>query len=276
MSLDTVLMALGVADIFPALLLAFWFIGGGAIYFALVRQTKARPPPNPADEPRRFGLPEAVVAAVLIFFLLFGLFWTISHPAPKLRDDVLVQNLFFILAIVLVIAAFLRLRGFKLSTAAGFSKISFLRALSVGIILLLAAYPLIAIADWITQRFLGSGSSRQSIVELFSGSSTIQQRVTIIFFAVAVAPTTEEFLFRFFLYGVLRRYLGRFLGLVSNALLFAAVHTHLPSFAPLFVLGSCFTLAYEWSGSILVSMTMHALFNSVSLIALAFPDFFSQ
>ena len=175
-----------------------------------------------------------------------------------------------------MIAAFLRLRGFNLSAVAGFSKISFLRALSIGIVLLIAAYPLIAMADAITQRFLGAGSSRQSIVELFSGSSTIEQRMMIIFFAVAIAPPAEEFLFRFFLYGVLRRYVGRFLGLVSNALLFAAVHTHLPSFAPLFVLGSCFTLAYEWSGSILVSMTMHALFNSVSLIALAFPDIFSQ
>ena len=98
----------------------------------------------------------------------------------------------------------------------------------------------------------------------------------IIIFAVAVAPAAEEFLFRFFLYGVLKRYFGRFFGLTANALLFAAVHTHLPSFAPLFVLGSCFTIAYEWSGSILVSMTMHALFNSVSLTLLAFPDLFSQ
>ena len=276
MLLDTLPLALRVTDVFPALLLTLWFIGGIAIYFALVWQTKARPAPIPADEPRRFGLPEGVVAALLTLFLLFGLFVTISHPAPKLRDDVLVQNLFFILAIVLVIAAFLRLRGFNLSAEAGFSKISFLRALSIGIVLLIAAYPLIAMADAITQRALGAGSSRQSIVELFSGSSTIEQRVIIIFFAVAVAPPAEEFLFRFFLYGVLRRYFGRFMGLVSNALLFAAVHTHLPSFAPLFVLGSCFTLAYEWSGSILVSMTMHALFNSVSLIALAFPDLFSQ
>ena len=276
MLLDTLLMALGGSEIFPALLLTLWFIGGIAIYLALVRQTKARPPGGTAEEPRRFGLPEAVVAAVLTFFLLFGLFVTVSHPPPKLRDNVVVQNLFFILAIVLVIAAFLRLRGFNLSAVAGFSKISFLRALSIGIVLLIAAYPLIAMADAITQRLLGAGSSRQSIVELFSGSSTIEQRVMIIFFAVAVAPPAEEFLFRFFLYGVLRRYFGRFLGLVSNALLFAAVHSHLPSFAPLFVLGSCFTLAYEWSGSILVSMTMHALFNSVSLIALAFPDLFSQ
>src|SRR6266566_461584 len=80
-------------------------------------------------------------------------------------------------------------------------------------------------------------------------------------FTVAIAPVVEEFLFRFFLYGVLKRYFGRFLGMIVNALLFAAAHTHLPSFVPLFILGSCFTIAYEWSGSILVSMTMHALFN---------------
>ena len=50
------------------------------------------------------------------------------------------------------------------------------------------------------------------------------------------------------------------------------MHVHLPSLLPLFVLGGCFTLAYEWSGSILVSMTMHALFNFLSLSALAFPE----
>ena len=141
---------------------------------------------------------------------------------------------------------------------------------------MLAAYPLISLADAIAQRLLGSGSSKQSIVELFNASQTINQRIMIIVFAVAIAPVAEEFLFRFFLYGVLRRYFGRFLGLTANALLFAAVHTHLPSFVPLFVLGSCFTIAYEWSGSILVSMTMHALFNSVSLALLAFPELFPQ
>jgi membrane protease YdiL (CAAX protease family) len=36
------------------------------------------------------------------------------------------------------------------------------------------------------------------------------------------------------------------------------------------VLGSCLAIAYEWSGSILVPMTMHALFNSVTLVGLAF------
>jgi membrane protease YdiL (CAAX protease family) len=86
----------------------------------------------------------------------------------------------------------------------------------------------------------------------------------------------EEFIFRFFIYGVLRRYFGIAIGLLFNSLLFAAAHTHLPSALPLFVLGGCFTLAYEWSGSILVSMGMHTLFNSVQLIFLAFPELVQQ
>ena len=75
---------------------------------------------------------------------------------------------------------------------------------------------------------------------------------------------------------MVKRYFGRGAGLLASAILFAAVHAHLPTFAPLFVLGACFTIAYEWSGSILVSMTMHALFNALTLTALAFPELIQQ
>ena len=98
----------------------------------------------------------------------------------------------------------------------------------------------------------------------------------IIIFAVAIAPIVEEFVFRFFIYGVLKRYIGCLLGVILSSLLFGAAHAHLPSLVPLFVLGSCFAIAYEWSGSILVSMTMHSLFNSLTLVALAFPEIISQ
>ena len=138
---------------------------------------------------------------------------------------------------------------------------------------MLAAYPLIFLADLLMQRLSGGNKSdRQEIVELFNGSTSLEQRVAIIVLAVAIAPIVEEFVFRFFFYGVLKRYFGRGIGLVVNALMFAAVHTHLPSFLPLFILGSCFTLAYEWSGSILVTMTMHSLFNAAQLIGLAFSS----
>jgi len=277
MRFDSLLAATGAApNLILNILLPLYLLAGICVYVSLIRQISARTSSS-VDEPKRtFGLPEAILAGALIFLLLLNVSASVSNRSVQLNPRNLLENLVFTLAVVLFIVAFLRFRGFDLSSLGGFFKISFLRVLSTGTILLFFAYSLIFVSELITQRLFGSGSSKQNIVELFSGSRTIEQRIMIIVFAVAIAPVVEEFLFRFFLYGVLKRYFGRFLGMTVNALLFAAAHTHLPSFVPLFILGSCFTIAYEWSGSILVSMTMHALFNSLSLTALAFPELFSQ
>ncbi|MBV9008218.1 MAG: CPBP family intramembrane metalloprotease [Verrucomicrobia bacterium] len=248
------------------------------IYFALLRQVASRPSPSavPATH-RTFGLPEAVIALFLAVLFLFTSLGAANAPQVNLRTRDLIDTAVLEFGLVAFIAVFLRLRRFDLAQITGIARLTFRRAFLIGFVLLIVAYPLIAVADWITARVLGaSASSRQGIVELFSGSPSLEQRVLIILLAVAVAPLAEEFIFRFFLYGVLRRYAGRLVALVISALLFAAVHAHLPSFAPLFVLGACFTLAYEWSGSLLVSMTMHSIFNSLTLLALAFPNTFEQ
>jgi uncharacterized protein len=274
---DGSLAAFGAAPSFVLnAFLALYFLVSVYVYISLSRQIGARKLEPSGSPARAFGLPEAILAAALVVFLLLNISASVSRPSVEISTRNLLANLLFTMFVVLFIAAFLQLRGFDLSSLAGFFKIGFVRVLGTGTILLLAAYPLISLANTLTQRFFGSGSSKQNIVELFSGSQTIEQRIMIIVFAVTIAPVVEEFLFRFFLYGVIKRYLGRFLGITVNALFFAAAHAHFPSFVPLFVLGSCFTIAYEWSGSILVAMTMHSLFNSVTLIALAFPELVSQ
>jgi membrane protease YdiL (CAAX protease family) len=255
---------------------ALYFLASVYVYISLIRQIGARTSVSAGEPTKTFGLPEAILAGALILFLLLSISASASRPSVEISARNLLANLLFTMFVVLFIMTFLQLRGFDLSSLAGFFKIGFVRTLSTGTILLLAAYPLILLANTITQHLFGGDSSKQNIVEAFSGSRTIEQRIMIIVFAVAIAPMVEEFLFRFFLYGVIKRYLGSFLGIITNAALFAAAHAHYPSFVPLFVLGSCFTIAYEWSGSILVAMTMHSLFNSVTLIVLAFPELFSQ
>ena len=260
-----------------AVMNALFVLAGIYIYISLIRQIAVREPGVPAEGEKTFGLPDVVLAVMLGSLFAMNVFFASGQTGKiELRTQDLIANGLISVGLMLFVGAFLRIRGMSVSSLAGFSKVGFGRTLVTGGILLFASYPLIFVADLVTRRFLGGDSSKQGIVEMFNESQTLQQRVFIIILAVAIAPMVEEFVFRFFLYGVVRRYLGRAVGLAANSLLFAAVHAHVPSAVPLFVLGACFTVAYEWSGSILVPMAMHALFNSLTLTFLAFPELIQQ
>lgn len=279
MVFGNIFAAFGAAPSVALALLSFLYaIASICVYVSLIYQISARiRSASLADAPARiFGLPEAVLAGVLIFFFLLTISSAVPDPTLQFHPRNLLANLLLSGFVVLVIVTLLQFRGFDVGALAGFFRVSFFRTLGTGAILLFFAYPLVGFSEAINQRFFGGGSSKQSIVEFFGTSRTIEQRVMIIVFAVAIAPIIEEFIFRFFIYGVLKRYVGCLLGIMLSSLLFAAAHAHLPSFVPLFILGSCFAIAYEWSGSILVSMTMHSLFNSLTLTALAFPEIISQ
>jgi membrane protease YdiL (CAAX protease family) len=265
------------SSVLGLLLSLLYLLASFFVYTSLIYQISARTRNASGSDmaTQSFGLPEAILAGVLIFFLFLTIGASVSQPSIQFSPRNLLANFLLTGFVVLVIVTFLRFRGIDVGAVGGFFRLSFIRTVSTGAILLFFAYPLILLSDAITQRLFGGGSSKQNIVEFFSGSRTIEQRIMIIVFAIAIAPIVEEFLFRFFIYGVLKRYFGRLLGVIFSAALFAAAHAHLPSLAPLLVLGSCFAIAYEWSGSILVAMTMHSLFNSLTLTALAFPEIFS-
>jgi CAAX protease family protein len=270
MSVDGLIPALSVV------FYAFFLVVGVYVYAALVRQVAARVPSAEPPPLRTFGTPEVVIALLLASFFLFTVANAPAHQTSRMRTEDLIFSAGQTIGLLLALAGYLWLRRFDLNSLGGFGRIGFFRAVVTGGILMLAAYPLILLGDIITQRLLRGAPKKQPIVEMFSESSTLQQRIIIIVLAVSLAPVAEEFIFRFFMYGVAKRYVGRVFGVVASALLFAAVHGHLPSFAPLFVLGACFAIAYEWSGSILVPMTMHALFNATTLTALAFPELIQQ
>jgi CAAX protease family protein len=159
-------------------------------------------------------------------------------------------------------------RGFKLGNVFGLDRMPVRRSLLLGIALLVSALPMVFVVDYIASIVLkvNTTTDTQEVIRIFQNSSTVAQRVPIILLAVVVAPVTEELAFRGYLYGVIKRYLGAIPALVLSGILFALIHLNLPRFFPLLVLASVFALAYELSGTLLVPMTMHALFNAFSLI----------
>lgn len=134
--------------------------------------------------------------------------------------------------------------------------------------LYLAAMPLAAAAAWGSRsvlRWAGREPLVQPVLEAALDPGAGTARTYLLFLAVVVAPVAEEILFRGIALPVLARRLGPWAALGATSLVFAAVHLDLTAAPPLFVLGLAFGLAYLYTGSLAVPITMHAAVNGVSL-----------
>jgi hypothetical protein len=85
--------------LFPLYLLASVYI-----YVSLVRQISVRRSTSPNGSTRTFGLPEAVLAAALIFLLLLNISASLSNRSVQLIARNLLQILLFTVALVLFVA----------------------------------------------------------------------------------------------------------------------------------------------------------------------------
>jgi CAAX protease family protein len=220
-----------------------------------------------------FSWVDLVLACLFVFLSVSQILAatsSISQTAPENIDTqtLLVSSLIWWALILVPILLSLRFRGFKLGSVFGIDKLPVGRSLLLGISLLISALPLVFGVGYLTSVLLkvNPTTDAQEVMLIFENSTAAAQRIPIILLAVVIAPVAEELAFRGYLYGVIKRYFGAVAALLLSGILFALIHLNLPSFFPLLVLGWVFALAYELSGSLLVPMTMHALFNALSLI----------
>ncbi|MDB6153000.1 MAG: amino terminal protease self-immunity, partial [Chthoniobacteraceae bacterium] len=224
-----------------------------------------------------FDIPDLLVTIVLVGYFALLIPQGFSQPPPaetaslKPADILLNASVFLILAIG--IAAFLYTRGVSLKHLLGFDRLPIGRALLVAFGLVLAAFPVVLAASFLIQNLLHEPAHEQDLVTLFrdvSRKNNYSLIGTILFTGVIVAPLSEEFLFRGYFYGAIKRYCGAPVSAIFTSALFALVHLNLSSLPSLFVLALCLTIAYEATGSLAVPMSMHALFNLSQLVTLYF------
>ncbi|MCC7350690.1 MAG: CPBP family intramembrane metalloprotease [Phycisphaerales bacterium] len=116
------------------------------------------------------------------------------------------------------------------------------------------------------------------MLEVFGSSHALWMQALIVVTAVVLAPIFEEILFRGLIQTLIsqgksdlqspinRPHAGRaWLAIFLSALLFASVHEPW-TMPPIFVLALCLGYAYERTGNLWTSITMHALFNLVSVV----------
>mgnify|MGYP006281032369 CR=1 FL=1 len=230
---------------------------------------------------RRLGAPDGrlfdasrlrdsdLVAGLLVAgWFLFNVLPVLFDPAAAARGiglEAIIISMAFFGAIVVLLAGFLIIRGIDVAELFGLRRLALGGVLRSALVWLLAAYPLLGLAALAGQLVPGDFPPAQGIVEFFLTTDSFGAKLVVIVMAVAVAPVAEEFIFRGYLYGALKRRLGMSGAMLVTAVLFALIHAHVPSLGVFFLLSLFLVVAFERSGSLLVPMAMHSLFNAVSV-----------
>jgi membrane protease YdiL (CAAX protease family) len=227
---------------------------------------------------RALGLPDLLVSFVLCGF--FGMLVVSSglhgeapagRPVQVLNTDQIPSSIFFFLGCVGLLLGFLRLRRIPIAEFFGLRRWPLWRAALVGALLVAAVFPLLIGLSSLMQGLLQEAAKEQDVVTLYRQVVEAGNRRTLgllVFVAIIFQPIVEEIIFRGYFYAVFKGWAGALASAIFTATLFATIHLSLAAWPPLLVLALALTLAYEWSGSLLVPIAMHMAFNGTQLAIL--------
>jgi membrane protease YdiL (CAAX protease family) len=168
-----------------------------------------------------------------------------------------------------VAVAHLYLRSQRKDTGASAPRNGVPSLLFAGVLTFLAVLPvvdLISIAWNKLLEWLGLPLEPQDLIGVFAHAKLSVSYVVLFLLATVVAPVVEELIFRAGLFRYLRTRIPRWAALLLPALFFAMWHFNWASFCPLTALAIVFSLAYERTGRIGVTMIAHSLFNLTTIL----------
>lgn len=235
-----------------------------------------------AQEPFLWNLWD-VVKIVIIFFTAY-IFFNFLHeliiavfniPEDNINTGfLLIIDMLF--AEVVAVFFLLKIVCFKYDTAIGkfgLNTVNFGYNLYLGIksyVMFLPFYFLLNFITLLISKAFSIELKPQEVLYMLSDKSefTAGQLQMVIFFVSVLGPVFEEIFFRGFLYRCLRRYIGVFWGILGSALLFSLIHHNFMAFLPIVTLGIVLGYLVEKTGSLVPSIVMHIIVNSISVAVL--------
>jgi len=127
---------------------------------------------------------------------------------------------------------------------------------------------------------LGISLAQQELYEAakwkFEGQRVVQDAlrgddatlVALAYFAVVVAPFYEEWVFRWWLHGGLRRFMGRAPALLLSSAAFSLYHLEPDAFPVTFALGLAAGALRERTGGLHAPIALHACYNAVQVLGI--------
>lgn len=221
----------------------------------------------------KFGIPDLFMGFFLAAFFALGILappvqTVATPPANVLKTEDVMSSAAFSIIILMIVMGFLMVRKISPAETLGLHKFGLWKAGITGALLVAAIFPVLMVATLLMQSIFRGQAKEQEVVQFFREAAGTEQHASVaalFVMAVIVAPLVEEVIFRGYLYAVFKSWAGSFASMVFTAALFSAVHNNLAVLPSLLILAVGLTIAYEWSGSILVPIAMHASFNGMQL-----------
>lgn len=246
-------------------------LAGGAVWWWLLRRLPAEDAGLVRCEDYRVS--DAVFASTLGLGFLLMIFSSGGAERSELNGQMFQAALMFWVMLLSLTVGFMIYRGLNPVGLFGLWPKNWRWCAGVGLAGIAAVIPVILLIQKVVSGWFPEAEGDRT-VEFLRERATAADWATVVVMAVVVAPVVEEVIFRGYLYGVARRFGGRWAAVGVTALLFAAIHVNALGLVPLALLGVVFALAYELTGSLWTSVLMHVCFNGLTLVVLAFfPGF---
>ena len=205
------------------------------------------------------GLAVVGIASNLVNRALGGNVDNLRHGTVAIASTVVFQ--FVALGLV---GWFLRAHSLSWAEAFGLSCRRPARMLGIVLAATVTVFPLSLLLMWGSQRIMVALAVEvvaQPTVQALQEAQSLGEKALFAWMAVILAPIVEEILFRGIFYPAIRDLGFPRLALWSTALLFAATHANLVTFASLVFFAIALTSLYEHTGTLWAPIGTHCLFN---------------
>ena len=263
-----------VGIVYLALVVAGLLVDVGLILYCLVHPPRTREHVERLKT-RPWSWVEAGVLVLLLattFMCLFavqGLLCRVpGFPGPESSAWLVVQSVTFHWTGLLFVVHVVNRRKQSWHDAMGGARRPFAKDVLIGALLYLGAIPVLWFYSVFYQfglKHFGYEPTWQEVALVLTDNQNPWMRFYLMFMAIGLAPLFEEFLFRGIGLPLLARRWGVARAVILVSVFFAAIHFHVPSLVPLFIIAAAFSLAYIYTESIVVPVVMHGLFNAVNL-----------
>tara|TARA_B100000161_G_scaffold247871_1_gene204359 strand:+ start:932 stop:1624 length:693 start_codon:yes stop_codon:yes gene_type:complete len=212
------------------------------------------------------------ISSITIIMTIILMFICLSFLIPT-KDSITFQMLSFCLFGLIISTLILWINYKKEKLSFGLSIKNLKYVIWTPLIYLITIILLLFVGllnQYLLTNFFDIEIKPQEILEKFKELENSFEISIFVIGSAVVAPIYEELLFRGIIFPKLIQKTNFTIALLLSSLIFAVLHFHLSALLPLFVLSIILSITYLYTSTIWASISLHALFNLISIIAVKF------